>query len=172
MMSTVGLPSWVQYGSACSYLCSLHRWVHCSGSQTPCHRTPHTAPPVPSAAGKSGGIVAVSVLGIHHHQRGEPWTGVWLTHSCCQCTGRHCTGSPARMGCTGTEEVVTVALEEELERLSIGSKVQSGSRCLAGGSWCAPVWHLNTEKIVNEITWRVSRHQLLESFKMFYRLNI
>lgn len=171
-MSTVGLWSWVGYGSACSYLCSLRRWVRCSDSRTPCHHTPHTAPPVPSAAGKSGGILAVSVLGIHHHRRGEPWMGVWLTHSCCRCTGCRCTGSPAHTGCTGTEVAVTVALEEELELLSIGSKAQSGNRCLAGGSWCAPVWHLDTEEIGNYITWRISQHQLLESCKMFYRLNI
>lgn len=77
------------------------------------------------------------------------------------------------MCCTGTEEVVTVILEEEFELLSIGSKAQSENLCLAADSWCAPVKHLDMEEIENEIkTWRVSQCQLLESFKMVYRLNI
>lgn len=38
------------------------------------------------------------------------------------------------MCCIGNEEVVTVILEEGSELQSIGSKVQSESRCLAAGS--------------------------------------
>lgn len=38
------------------------------------------------------------------------------------------------MCCTGTEEVVTVILEEEFELLSIGSKAQSENLCLAADS--------------------------------------